>query len=212
MPTRSRTLLLPHEHGAYGEVLFPLTSALALGQTNQAVWGLTLAAIAGFLAHEGFVVLLGSRGSRARRESHASAWRSVGAFGALALSGVVYAWPALTPDVERGFALAAILSGAALAAAWLGWEHSLGGELLAALALTSWCVPVALAGAVPVKTAMTVWMIWSTVYALATVIVHSVIAGAMGSGSLTATRLRAIGWSIVGVSAMTLLVIWIAFT
>lgn len=182
-----------------------------LGQTNQAVWGLTLAAIAGFLAHEGFVVLLGSRGSRARRESNTSAWRSVGAFGALAIIGVVLAWPALTPDVERGFALAAMLSGAALAAAWLGWEHSLGGELLAALALTSWCVPVALAGAVPVKTAMTVWMIWIAVYAVATVVVHSIIAGALGPGPLTAKRLRVIGWSIVGVSAITLVIVVLVF-
>lgn len=208
MPTRSRTVLLPHEHGAYGEVLFPLASALVLGQTNQAVWGLTLVAVAGFLAHEGFVVLLGSRGTRARRESNAPAWRSVGAFGALAVIGVSLAWPGLTPDVERGFALAAILSAAALAVAWLGREHSLGGELLAALALTSWCVPVALAGAVSAHTAMTVWMIWCGVYALATVVVHSVIAGAIQLGPLTAGRLRSIGWSIVAVSAITLLLIW----
>jgi len=211
VPTRSRTVLLPHEHGAYGEVLFPLASALVLGQTNQAVWGLTLAAIAGFLAHEGFVVLLGSRGSRARRESNAPARRSVIVFGALAVIGAVLAWPALTPDVARGFALAATLSAAALAVAWLGREHSLGGELLAALALTSWCVPVALAGAVPVNTAMTAWMIWCGVYALATVVVHSVIAGAIQRSPLTARRLRTIGWSIVALSVATLLLIWSVF-
>lgn len=157
------------------------------------------------------MVLVGSRGARARRESNTPAWRSVIVFGALVVFGVALAWSGLTPAVEGGFTLAAILSGAALAAAWLGREHSLGGELLAALALTSWCVPVALAGAVPVGTTLTVWMIWSVVYALATVIVHSVIAGAIGRSRLTAKRLRAIGWSIVGVSAATLLVIWIAF-
>lgn len=87
MQTRARTFLLPHEHGTYGEVLFPLASALVLGQANPAAWGLTLVAIAGFLAHEGFVVLLGSRGGRARRESSPAAWRSVSVFGALAIIG-----------------------------------------------------------------------------------------------------------------------------
>lgn len=113
-----------------------------------------------------------------------------------------------------------MLSGAALAVAWLGGERSLAGELLAALALTSWSVPVALAGAVPLATAFTVWMIWCVVYGLATVAVHSVIATTTQRspasvwtrlGPVTAKRLREIGWSIVALSAVTLLLIWIVF-
>lgn len=208
---QARALLLPREHGTYGEVLFPLLSALVLGEANRAAWGLTLVALAGFLAHEGFVVLLGSRGARTRREASGAAWRSVGLFGAAALAGAAVAWPGLAQTAELGLVLAAALSIAAIAAAWLGWERGLAGELLAALALTSWSVPVALAGAVPLVTALSVWTIWCVVYGLATVIVHAIIAGTIRQGALTAKRLRAIGWSIVGLSTVTLLMIWTAF-
>lgn len=208
---QARALLLPREHGTYGEVLFPLVSALVLGEANRAAWGLALVAVAGFLAHEGFVVLLGSRGARIRREASPAAWRSVGLFGAAALAGAALAWPGLTQAVVLGVVLAAALSLAAIAAAWLGWERGLAGELLAALALTSWSVPVALAGAVPAVTAFSVWTIWCVVYGLATVIVHAIIAGVIRQGPLTAKRLRSIGWSIVGASAVTLLLIGIAF-
>ena len=208
---RARTLLLPREHGTYGEVLFPLLSALALGEANRAAWGLSLVALAGFLAHEGFVVLLGSRGARARRDASSAAWRSVGLFAAVAVAGAALAWPGLTRPAAQGLGLATALSAAAMAVAWLGRERSLAGELLAALALTSWSVPVALAGAVAAGTTLIVWAIWCVVYGLSTVIVHAVIAGTIRRGPLTARRLRAIGWSIVGVSAATLLLIWLAF-
>jgi hypothetical protein len=208
---RARTLLLPREHGTYGEVVFPLLSALVLGEANRAAWGLTLVALAGFLAHEGFVVLLGSRGARARRDAGPAAWRSVGLFAAVAVAGAALAWPGLTRPAALGLGLAAALSAAAMAVAWLGREQSLAGELLAALALTSWSVPVALVGAVAAGTTLIVWTIWCVVYGVATVIVHAVIAGTIRQGPLTAKRLRTIGWSIVGVSAVTWLLIWIAF-
>lgn len=211
MQTRARTLLLPREHGTYGEVLFPLLSALVLGDANRAAWGLTLVALAGFLAHEGFVVLLGSRGARTRREASPAAWRSVGLFGAAAIAGAAVAWPGLTQTAALGLVLATALSIAAITAAWLGWERGLAGELLAALALTSWSVPVALVGAVPSVTVFRVWTIWCVVYGLATLTVHAIITGAIRQGPLTAKNLRSIGWSIVGVSAVTLLLIWIAF-
>src|SRR5687767_8382553 len=52
----------PKEHGAYGQLGFPLVT--------------TLAVVALFIAHEPLVVLLGRRGARIRREQgrRAAAW------------------------------------------------------------------------------------------------------------------------------------------
>ncbi|MDE3154816.1 MAG: YwiC-like family protein, partial [Acidobacteriota bacterium] len=60
--------MLPREHGAYGQLLFPLVTALALGRPGAAALALAAAAIAAFLAHEPLLVLLGQRGTRAARE------------------------------------------------------------------------------------------------------------------------------------------------
>ena len=64
---------LPKEHGAYGQVAFPL--ATAFGVAGVSTDGLLLSAtvIAGFLAHEPAAIVLGLRGSRAKRELGASA-------------------------------------------------------------------------------------------------------------------------------------------
>jgi len=80
----ARRLLLPQEHGTYGELLFPLVSALLLTTSGRASWGLVGLALGGFLAHEGFSVLVGTRGTRAQRRARPEAWRSVATFGTLA--------------------------------------------------------------------------------------------------------------------------------
>src|SRR5262245_1035268 len=59
---------LPKEHGAYGQVAFPLATAFSIAGPSTAGLLLSVAAIAGFLAHEPAVIALGLRGSRARRE------------------------------------------------------------------------------------------------------------------------------------------------
>jgi hypothetical protein len=204
--TRSPRYLLPREHGTYGEILFPLCSALLVGQMNRAAMGLAAVAIGGFLAHEGFVVLLGTRGSRAQRTARMAAWRSLLSFGAIAAAGASIAWPGFTLPVLYGVALASSLSMAALLLAWFGREHSLAGELLVALALTAWCVPVALAAAVPIGTALRIWLVWCVLYAAATCAVHAVIAS-----RVTAKRLRQVGWSIVGLSVVTMGGVWLVF-
>jgi hypothetical protein len=65
-----------------------------------------------------------------------------------------------------------------------------------------------------------VWTIWVVLYALATCAVHGVIAGARRRapgpvttllGPVTARRLREIGWSIVALSAVTLVIVVLVF-
>src|SRR5512137_627440 len=68
MPAPSRRSLLPHEHGAYGQVALPLVCALALGRPGMAAALLAAGAFAGFLSYEPLLVAVGNRGQRARDE------------------------------------------------------------------------------------------------------------------------------------------------
>jgi hypothetical protein len=61
-PTRT---LVPHEHGAYGQLAMPLLTALALGRPGAASLLLTYAIVVAFVAHESLLVVLGQRGKRA---------------------------------------------------------------------------------------------------------------------------------------------------
>lgn len=168
-------MLLPREHGTYGEIAFPLLTALVLGSPTLAVWGLVLIAVGGYLAHEGILVLTGGRGPRARREQRDAAVMSVATFGAIALAGTSFSLSALTPPAQAGTLIACVLSAVAIASALIGREHTLPGELLAAVALPAWGVPVAVQGGVPWSTALTIWGVWSFGYAAATFAVHVVI-------------------------------------
>ena len=75
MPAPSRRSLLPHEHGAYGQVAMPLVCALALGRPGVAAALLAAGAFAGFLSYEPLLVATGNRGKRARDEDGPRALR-----------------------------------------------------------------------------------------------------------------------------------------
>jgi Cu/Ag efflux pump CusA len=45
-------VLLPKEHGAYGQIAFPLATAFAVAGVSAAGLFLCITAVAGFLAHE----------------------------------------------------------------------------------------------------------------------------------------------------------------
>ncbi len=55
---------LPKEHGAYGQLAFPLVTALAVSGTSVPAGLIALAVVACFLAHEPLLVLLGMVSSR----------------------------------------------------------------------------------------------------------------------------------------------------
>jgi hypothetical protein len=69
--------LLPKEHGAYGQIAFPLVTVFVVTGVSPAGVLLTAAAVAGFLAHEPAAIVLGARGPRARRELSSAATRSL---------------------------------------------------------------------------------------------------------------------------------------
>ncbi len=141
----TRPTLAPKEHGAYGQIATPIVAALISGSPTVASGLLAVSAAALFVAHEPALVALGLRGTRAKREVGRLAQGRLLRLSLLALFAGV-AGLALAP---AGTARAALLplAGALILSALVvrGAERSLPGEVVAALALSSAALPVAVA-------------------------------------------------------------------
>lgn len=176
-----RTAVVPHEHGAYGQILIPTITALAVGRAGPAAVALAAAGFGVFLAHEPLLVILGLRGARSLREQRATAWRSLLIFGGVALVAGLAALAAL--DVESRVA-ALVPFGLAVCAGGLmvsGLERTTAGEVIVGAALASLSLPVALASGVPSAGAWTVAAVFAAAFAMATVTVRAVIARPAGA-------------------------------
>lgn len=193
---RARSFLWPREHGAYGQLGLPLLTALLLGSPSIGALMLVVAAVSAFLAHEPLLVLLGSRGTRAKRELGASARRWMLGLASLALaSGAV----ALTLGDDQLSLACLVPLGWVVALApfvWLGREKSTLGELVAAAALTAAGLPVAVSAGLTLERAALVWAVWCIAFAASTVSVRSVIATGRG---------EPVDWGLWGVGPAALL-------
>ena len=78
-------VMLPREHGAYGQLLLPVLTAMAMGRPTLAAVALAASAAAAFVAHEPLMVLIGRRGARARGVQHRQALICLLACGAAAI-------------------------------------------------------------------------------------------------------------------------------
>lgn len=103
--------------------------------------------------------------------------------------------------------LPVILGGEVLLLAWKRQERTLAGEVLAALALSAWAVPIAMAGGLPASTALTLWGTYGLSFGLATLAVRTVIAShrphahrerlrCTGAALVTALLATAILWAL----------------
>ena len=184
-------MLFPREHGAYGQLLFPLLSALLIGHPSAGAYLLAASAVAAFLAHEALLVVLGQRGKRALREEGADARRSLALFGGFcAVTGTVSL--VVASFAALSYLLVTLALGILVAIAlFTHRERSTAGELVVAGALSSVSLPVAVAGAVPHVAAVTLFIVFAAVFVSATVGVRSMIgrvsrAGGPPSGVSTA--------------------------
>jgi hypothetical protein len=252
--------LLPKEHGAYGQVVFPLVSVFSVAGVSPAGLAVSAAVVAGFLAHEPALIVLGLRGARAKREQLSSAARWLGvclvvgaaaALTALVVIDTAARWSLLVPVVPAGCLLGAMISGR---------EKSWYGETAAALAFAGVAVPIAIAAGTSTETALSVATPFAVLSITTTLAVRVVILRMRGGGdphaatatrratfvvaavsgalitALTvvgwlepfvplasapgvftaavvaarppaATRLRALGWTLVGVSVLTAIIV-----
>ena len=170
--------MLPKEHGAYGQLLFPLLTALAIGRRTPAALLLAAAAVLAFLTHEPLLVLLGQRGPRAARDdrSRAIAWFASTAIGAVMLGAAAIAEAASGIAIARALIVPAALAVLLAIVIVSKREHTLAGEALAAVTFSSIALPVARAADVVSTVAFTCVAVFAAVFVAATVSVHAVIA------------------------------------
>lgn len=167
--------LKPREHGAYGQLGFPLMTALLIAHPGPAALLLTGAALAAFLAHEPALVAFGRRGARVREQEGARALRVFGLAVALSAAlGAAGLWLA-PPAARLGAAVAAALGALLAGAVRLKVEKTLPGELLAAAAMTSAGFMVALAAGAPWRLATAAWATWLLSFAAAVFPVRTLI-------------------------------------
>jgi len=173
-PPPKAWILLPREHGAYAELIFPLITALALGNGGIAPILLASAAIAVFLAHESFLVILGQRGNRARAQIGSRASLSVAFVVVITVTAAtVGLWHAPADTLQT--ALLPLISIALLLPLIFSQrEKTLVGELLVALIFASTLIPVARSGNVEIKTAAVASGVWLAIFTLQTLSVRAV--------------------------------------
>jgi hypothetical protein len=149
-----------------------------MGTPRVAALAIAVGAVLAFVAHEPLLILMGTRGARARREDGARALRRVATLGiaAVAAGGVGLA---LAPTAARVAALVP-LGLAAVLAPFLATdkERTLPGEILAGAALSAGSLPVAIASGVSIATASSAWIAWTIAFAASTVAVRAVVAHA----------------------------------
>lgn len=168
-------LLLPREHGAYVQLLAPLTLSFALTGGNIAASLFALAALLAFMANEPLLVVLGHRGKRLHAESKQRATRMVAAYvAALAIVGVTAL--ALADWPTRILAAALAVPAALLVVlAVKRRQRTLLGELFALVVLAGAAAPVASAAGMPVADTLRVLAGWIVGYGCSVVVVHRVI-------------------------------------
>ena len=178
MPAPARRSLLPHEHGAYGQIALPLVCSLGLGRPGTAAALLAAGAFAGFLSYEPLLVATGSRGRRAREEDGPRARRLAASLlaGAFALAGAGFLLA--SPAARLASAVPPVLAAAVALLVRFELERTVSGEVAVAVALSSAGFPVAVASGVSPGTAVAAWLAWGLGFAATTFAVEVVLARA----------------------------------
>jgi hypothetical protein len=189
--------MLPREHGAYGQLLLPMISALAIGRPGAAAFAWAAASALAFVAHEPAMILLGQRGARASRDERLRArrWLTAYLIGAALLGALAILW--MPQDARVAVSAPLLLS--VLLAIGVRREHTAGGEVLSAIVLASLAWPAALASGVPALAARTCAAVFGGGYAAATLAVHAVIARTRRPPGTAARAAAMIGAAAVSV-------------
>jgi YwiC-like protein len=180
--------LLPREHGAYGQLLFPLVTAYAVAGVSAPALLIGASALAGFLAHEPMLVLIGRRGPRAQRDQRAPA------IGALAITCTIAALSSIVAFVLaaaaiRWWLLLPLVPGSVLATAIVaGHEKRTTGEVAVALTFACVAVPVCLASGASLRQALSVAIAFASIFVTLTLAVRVVILRVRGGGDVRAER------------------------
>lgn len=170
-----RRSLWPREHGAYFQLAIPLVTACIVRLPTLATIALACGAALAFLANEPLLVVLGHRGARRKEIDGDRARARLGllAGSALALGAIGLA---LAPAALVAAGVIAAPTIALLAFAWRRAEHTLAGEIVAAIALTGASLPVLVASGASLVVALELWLAWALGFGASVIAVHRVIA------------------------------------
>lgn len=193
------TWIFPREHGAYGQLAFPIAAALGSGSPRLASWLLVIAFVAAFIAHEPVLVLIGQRGPRARRERRADAIRTLATAAAVAIVCAAVAVPLMAAPWQWTILVPAAFAAAAIPMIVQRTQKTTWGELYVALTLASCALPVGVAAGVPALAAATCWFVLTLGFWAATLAVRGTIARQRGQPSL---GLRAAAGTVAIVSPL----------
>jgi hypothetical protein len=198
--------LLPREHGAYGQIVFPLITAFGVAGLSAGGSLLAIAIVAGFLAHEPAAILLGMRGPRARREQQAAAARWAGTCLVVAIAAAAAGLAMTSPPARWAFTLPLVPSVWLVLLMAMGREKSWQGEVAAATAFSAAAVPICLAAGAPIRIGLAVAVPFALLFVAGTLAVRVVILKVRGGGDprgVTSTR-RAV-FTVVGIGTVTLI-------
>ncbi|MCC7008160.1 MAG: YwiC-like family protein [Acidobacteria bacterium] len=197
---------LPKEHGAYGQMAFPLVTALLVSGASVATLAWMLAVAMAFVAHEPALVLLGHRGARARRERGPQAAVAAAITGAVALAAAAAAVLTAPAAARWAFAVPAIPALVVALLVAVNREKSAAGELAVAITFSLAAIPAALGAGAAVSTAVAIGLVFSVVFTAAVLAVRTVILGVRGGGNPDAVRATCI--AIWWVSAAAVAGLW----
>lgn len=179
--------LFPKEHGAYGQISFPLIAAFAVAGLSRGGLLLATAMIAGFLAHEPSLVLLGLRGPRTKRELGARATRWLGCCLVAGLAAGTAGLLAMPSSVRWSAAVPLVPATLLIVAALRGSEKSWYGETATALTCAGAAVPISMAAGVSFPTSVRVAIPFALLFVSSTLAVRVVILRVRRGGDLDAT-------------------------
>jgi hypothetical protein len=173
----------PKEHGAYGQMIFPLVTSMVVSGATAGSLLFAGAIVSGFLVHEPLLVLLGFRGPRARREAGSAAlWWVVILTAVLIVMGAsAVRW--MEPRDRIAVILPLVPAVYLFVAAASGKGKSIGAEVAVAIAFSLTAIPLSLLGEVPAVSGVMVALAFATNFVLATLAIRVVIAKVRGGGN-----------------------------
>jgi hypothetical protein len=168
--------MVPREHGAYAELLFPMVSVLLGGAPSTSTWLLAIGAVGAFLANEPLLVLFGQRGRRMQREDSDRARRALLLFSLVALGAGTVGLVLASTQVRYAVVVPLLLGVTLVMLAIQGLERSMFGEGLAAVALSSIAIPLGLSAGLGRTVTLSVALLWLTTSILGTAVVRLTVA------------------------------------
>jgi hypothetical protein len=201
--------LFPKEHGAYGQITFPILTALLVAGVSTPGLLFATAVLAGFLAHEPAAILVGARGARAKHDLRQRSIRWLGCTLVIGIAAGVGAWLTLQPALRWSIIVPVAPALLLVVATARGREKSWQGEVATALAFAGTAVPLSLAAGASLEAAAAVAIPFALLFVASTLAVRVVILRVRGGGdpqATAATRCAALFVAGGGASALAVLV------